>query len=144
MPEEMPRLNQIVPQETNPYGIPWTDFFGMIQDKDLERYHKLGGLGGIARSLQTDLKDGIHRKTHRGEEVTYWKFLQEALSDRMMLLLLILGAVAVQPSSSPPYTEEDIPRSYAWIDGAFIIVAVMAKEMKFQALNARTSKIPFW
>eukprot|EP01062_Namystynia_karyoxenos_P074555 TRINITY_DN714_c0_g2_i3.p1 TRINITY_DN714_c0_g2~~TRINITY_DN714_c0_g2_i3.p1 ORF type:complete len:1222 (+),score=357.41 TRINITY_DN714_c0_g2_i3:123-3668(+) len=160
--------SKVVPDPANPYEIPWTDFFSMIQDKDLALYHKYGGLEGISRRLQSSLPDGIlgtsveSRTSIYGqnflppeEEITYLNFLKEALSDKMMLLLLVLGSVALVIGMTVGEGGHEVDRSKGWIDGTFIILAVALvvlattindylKELKFQALNARTSQIPFF
>eukprot|EP01062_Namystynia_karyoxenos_P074557 TRINITY_DN714_c0_g2_i5.p1 TRINITY_DN714_c0_g2~~TRINITY_DN714_c0_g2_i5.p1 ORF type:complete len:1319 (+),score=396.72 TRINITY_DN714_c0_g2_i5:132-3959(+) len=157
------------------FSIPHGKFFLMIQDKDLAEFHRLGGLGRIAAALQCDLGPppflnprGIEESTvpqrvatygenfiPDEEEITYLKFLQEALSDKMMILLLVLGVTALVINLTTPESGNDeVHYDKAWIDGTFIIVAVAVvvlvttindylKELKFQALNAETSKLAF-
>ena len=140
--------------------------FEMIQDKNLNIYRELGGLEGLSRLLDTSMTDGItssslqYRRDTYGEnflpeeeEVTYLTFLKEALSDKMMLLLLVLGTAAlVIGLTTPEQGKDEVHYSTAWIDGTFIIVAISLvvlvttindylKEMKFKALNELTSKI---
>eukprot|EP00756_Hemistasia_phaeocysticola_P039173 Hpha_TRINITY_DN16801_c4_g1::TRINITY_DN16801_c4_g1_i2::g.149651::m.149651 len=157
------------------FGIQVNQFFQMIQDKDLQILHGLGGMDRIAASLKCDLGPppynaprGIEtntiedRKARYGEnfipeeeEITYCTFLKEALSDKMMLLLLTLGTVALVINMTVAEQGHDSPDySKGWIDGTFIIVAVTCvvlvttvndylKELKFQALNEQTSKLNF-
>eukprot|EP01065_Artemidia_motanka_P029004 TRINITY_DN3489_c0_g2_i1.p1 TRINITY_DN3489_c0_g2~~TRINITY_DN3489_c0_g2_i1.p1 ORF type:complete len:1177 (+),score=409.61 TRINITY_DN3489_c0_g2_i1:110-3640(+) len=158
---------RVAPSPENPYVIEWTEFFSMIQDKDLALYHKYGGLEGIARHLQSSLTEGLPSSSvqNRGavfgvnylppeEEVTYMKFLKEALSDKMMLLLLVLGAVALVIGLTVGEGGHGVDYSKGWIDGTFIILAVFLvvlattindylKELKFQSLNAKTNAVPF-
>eukprot|EP01065_Artemidia_motanka_P047011 TRINITY_DN7259_c0_g1_i2.p1 TRINITY_DN7259_c0_g1~~TRINITY_DN7259_c0_g1_i2.p1 ORF type:complete len:1236 (+),score=253.18 TRINITY_DN7259_c0_g1_i2:130-3837(+) len=150
-------------------------FFLMIQDKDLSALHRMGGLEGVAASLCVDLGPEPYQKPQGldpstlqrridvygenfipdEEELTYLSFLKEALSDKMMILLLVLGSTALVINLSfPEQGEDNVHYDKAWIDGTFIIVAVACvvlvttindylKERKFQALNAETSKLAF-
>eukprot|EP00662_Eupelagonemidae_sp_cell21_P047162 gene47162-12387_t len=144
------------------------EFFSMIQDKDLALYHKHGGLLGIAGALRSSVDRGIKSDSVRSrqvaygenflppeEEISYLNFLKEALSDRMMLLLLILGVVAIILGLTVPegcHSEPDLDKG--WVEGAFIIIAVFLvvlvttindylKELKFQALDAVSNKEPY-
>eukprot|EP01060_Flectonema_neradi_P013610 TRINITY_DN2034_c2_g1_i1.p1 TRINITY_DN2034_c2_g1~~TRINITY_DN2034_c2_g1_i1.p1 ORF type:complete len:1142 (+),score=272.42 TRINITY_DN2034_c2_g1_i1:43-3426(+) len=141
-------------------------FLNMITDKDISAYKQLGMGEGIMQSLDTSMESGIksstiaERKKIYGinklpeeEEVTYWRFLKEALSDKMMILLLVLGITAlIIGLTTPEAGKDEVHYSTAWIDGTFIIVAVSIvvlvttindylKELKFKALNDLTSKV---
>ena len=142
-------------------------FYNLIQDKSNAQLEAWGGIDGVAKKLGSDLERGIpsssiaERKRVYGvnklpveDEVTYWKYLKEALSDKMMILLLVLGAIAlIIGLSVPEQGHDDVDYSKAWIDGTFIIVAVTIvilvttindymKGLKFAALNEETSKCP--
>ena len=149
------------------FKIKPNEFLNLITDKDTSAYKQLGGAEGLLKSLDSDLEDGIKTSTiserqkiygintlPEEEEVTYWRFLKEALSDKMMVLLLVLGVTAlIIGLTTPESGKDDVNYSTAWIDGTFIIVAVTIvvlvttindylKELKFKALNDLTSKVP--
>ena len=148
-----------------PFSITPIRFFNLIQDKDKAALKSYKGLQGVMATLQTDAEKGIssasvaERQRVYGvnvlpveDEVSYCKFLLEALSDKMMILLLVLGCVALIINlSTPEHGEDEVDYSKAWIDGTFIIVAVTIvilvttvndymKALKFQALSELTNK----
>ncbi|KAJ9442123.1 Calcium-transporting ATPase PAT1 [Diplonema papillatum] len=150
------------------FSIAPEQFFNMIIDKNKETLQAFGGVEGVAKRLKCDLKTGISTSSIQSriakydvnylppeEEMTFCKYLLDALSDKMMILLLVLGTLAlILGLTTPEQGKDDVNYSTGWIDGTFIIVAVTIvilvtcindylKGQKFAELNRLTSKVPF-
>eukprot|EP01065_Artemidia_motanka_P013964 TRINITY_DN1789_c0_g7_i1.p1 TRINITY_DN1789_c0_g7~~TRINITY_DN1789_c0_g7_i1.p1 ORF type:complete len:1163 (+),score=248.15 TRINITY_DN1789_c0_g7_i1:50-3490(+) len=128
---------------------------------------ELGGNAQVARRLGIDLRLGVppgqvnNRRQRFGENkmedpepLSYWTILQDALSDRMMMLLMALGVIAIIINETvPEQGETEVHHGTAWIEGGMILFAVMlvtvvttandySKELKFRELDEAVSKDP--
>eukprot|EP01062_Namystynia_karyoxenos_P074559 TRINITY_DN714_c0_g3_i1.p1 TRINITY_DN714_c0_g3~~TRINITY_DN714_c0_g3_i1.p1 ORF type:complete len:1121 (+),score=414.98 TRINITY_DN714_c0_g3_i1:131-3364(+) len=136
------------------------------KERGSEMLKQRGGSARIAADLGVDTQQGLgeeevgQRRASFGENkledadpLSYCDILKDALSDPMMVLLMVLGVVAIVINETfPEQGETEVHHSTAWIDGGMILVAVTlvtlvttvndySKELKFRALDEKTSKV---
>jgi P-type E1-E2 ATPase len=141
-------------------------FNDMVTEKredSYRQYRTYNGLDGISRSIRVDVERGLSdsedvlelRRKRYGinklpppEEVTFWSLLFNALSDKMMILLmasavmsLVLGLTVPNPHTG------EVDYEHGWIEGTAILVSVFIvtsvtsindykKEQKFKELSS--------
>eukprot|EP00002_Diphylleia_rotans_P010140 TRINITY_DN2053_c0_g1_i10.p1 TRINITY_DN2053_c0_g1~~TRINITY_DN2053_c0_g1_i10.p1 ORF type:complete len:1125 (-),score=238.02 TRINITY_DN2053_c0_g1_i10:207-3581(-) len=134
------------------------DLAPLHQDREIQRLVSLGGVGGIADGLKTDIRRGIctedleDRAHWFGRNQfpeppckTFWEFFKEGLDDATIRILLAAGIVSLLLEMSVASDAEE--RSKGWIEGFAILLAVFvvgmvtawnnySKELQFRALNA--------
>ncbi|OMJ76259.1 hypothetical protein SteCoe_24392 [Stentor coeruleus] len=125
--------------------------------QDIDRIEKMGGIHVFEDLLCVDFSTGLtgadfpRRKTfygknkrRKGKEKTYWDYVKDAISDKILIILLIMGAISLALGLGL----EPEHRSYAWIEGfaivfaVFLVVTVMSlndyqKAKKFKELQER-------
>jgi len=124
--------------------------------QDINYFIEKGGIEPILKDLGTDKKNGISftngREEHFGSNKvfkkpppTFWDFIKESLSDRMIIILLICSVFEIGISMYYIYGEGK-KDNMDYVDGISIIVAVLVvvsvgsitnykKQMKFNDLN---------
>ena len=123
---------------------------------DIKYLEEKGGVNYLYDSLQTDPKKGIssiaNREVHFGSNKIFLKplpkfcdFVIEALSDKMIIILIISSLVEISISLFKKFAKGE-DNNIDWLDGGSIIVAIIVvvmvgsitnykKEMKFHDLN---------
>ena len=124
--------------------------------QDINHFTQKGGINYLLEALSTDKTNGISsiegrelyfgsNKVFRKPPPSFWEFVLESLSDKMIIILICCSIFEIGISLFYIYgqKEED---NMDWIDGTSIIIAVFVvvsvgsvtnykKEMKFQNLN---------
>ncbi|KAL7703727.1 vacuolar-type Ca2 -ATPase [Lotmaria passim] len=142
------------------------NIFGRASE-GMPMYKKLGSVAGIAKSLNTSLKDGLDHQSIEARRhffgknalpedppLTFWQIYKGAWEDSMIRLLaaaaivsLILGLTVPEPG------ETQVDYRTGWIDGFAILCSVMIvttvssvndyrKEQKFHKLTEENSAQP--
>ena len=128
-----------------------TDNFG-----DIKYFEEREGIDNLLQKLDTDEKNGISSIENREEYFgsnkifikplpSFYSFLIEALSDKMIIILIISSLVEICISLFNIFIKNEI-NNMEWLDGISIIIAVIVvvtvgsvtnykKEMKFHDLN---------
>lgn len=125
-------------------------------DEELELFKKKGGEKWLVDKLRTDVNHGIDPRTiddredHFGsnrkeisEPKTFWFFVEEALTDFLLRVLIAAGIFSIVVDMLMATPEE---LSHAWIEGAAILIAVLLivvvtsvnnlkKDQQFRKLN---------
>lgn len=168
--ETMADLHATVTEDDKRIGaeiqIPLENIFGRASE-GMPIYEGLGGIEGIAKSLDSNLETGVsaasveHRRTFFGanelpeeEPLTFWQILLAAWSDHMIILLTIAAIVALVLGLTVPHDgETEVDYKKGWIEGFAIIVSVLIvttvssvndyrKEQKFRQLTEANSAQP--
>ncbi|ELP83478.1 plasma membrane calcium-transporting atpase, putative, partial [Entamoeba invadens IP1] len=130
------------------YNITGSTLSKMISNKDGELLTHYGGVEGIAKTIQTDLHNGIsdesfvrrreqfgHNKTPDPVIVPFWKIWFEALQDKTLIILIVAAIVSLIlafaiPSNLDSCVVEtsDAKKEFNtdWIEGFAILLAVLA------------------
>ena len=128
-----------------------TDNFG-----EIKYFEEKGGITELLKKLDTDEKNGISSIENREEYFgsnkifikplpSFYSFLIEALSDKMIIILIISSIVEIGISLFNIVIKKET-NNMDWLDGISIIIAVIVvvtvgsvtnykKEMKFHDLN---------
>ena len=124
--------------------------------KEIKYFEEQGGIDDLLHKLDTDSKNGISSIENR-EEVfgsnkifikplpSFYSFLKEALSDKMIIILIISSIVEIGISLFNIFIKNE-SNNMEWLDGISIIIAIIVvvmvgsitnykKEMKFHDLN---------
>ena len=124
--------------------------------QDIKYFQEKKGIDFILKSLATDKRKGISslegreeyfgsNKIFRKPPPSFWDFVIEALSDKMIIILIFCSVFEIGISLWYIFGE-DQKDNMDWVDGTSIIIAVFVvvsvgsitnykKEMKFQDLN---------
>jgi calcium-translocating P-type ATPase len=124
--------------------------------QDINYFKQKGGIDFLLESVMTDKNKGISstvgreeyygsNKIFRKPPPSFWDFVIEALSDKMIIILIFCSIFEIGISLYYIFGEEQTD-NIDWIDGTSIIIAVLVvvsvgsitnykKEMKFQDLN---------
>ena len=124
--------------------------------QDINYFKENGGIDPLLESIITNKTKGIHslegreeyfgsNKIFRKPPPSFWDFVIEALSDKMIIILIFCSIFEIGISLYYIFGE-DQKDNIDWIDGTSIIIAVLVvvsvgsvtnykKEMKFQDLN---------
>ena len=124
---------------------------------DIKYFQEKGGILSLLTSLKTDAKHGIstislqNRLEHFGSNKifikplpNFWDFVLEALSDKMIIILIISSLIEISISLFNRFFKGEDNIDY--LDGISIIIAIVVvvmvgsitnykKEMKFHSLN---------
>ena len=128
-----------------------TDNFG-----EIKFFEEQGGISNLLHKLDTDEKNGISSIENREEFFgsnkifikplpNFYSFLKEALSDKMIIILIISSIVEIGISVFNIFIKKET-NNMEWLDGISIIIAIIVvvmvgsitnykKEMKFHDLN---------
>lgn len=130
-------------------------------DEDIQLYKTKGGKDWLLNGLKTSSTEGIDSESIPfREEVygnnkkkvtapkTFWKFVEEALEDRLLRVLIIAGVFSIMIDEIMASPGE---RATAWIEGFAILMAVflitlvtslnnLKKENEFRKLNDEAEK----
>jgi len=130
---------------------------------DIKYFQEKGGILPLLTSLKTDAKDGIstlsleNRLEHFGSNKIFVKplpnfmdFVFEALSDKMIIILIISSLVEISISLFNKFFKGE--NNIDYLDGISIIIAIVVvvmvgsitnykKEMKFHSLNDFEKKV---
>ena len=124
--------------------------------EEIKFFEEQGGISSLLDKLDTDEKDGISSIESR-EEIfgsnkifkkplpDFYSFLKEALSDKMIIILIISSIVEIGISMFNIFIKNE-SNDMDWLDGISIIIAIIVvvmvgsitnykKEMKFHDLN---------
>lgn len=123
--------------------------------EDIEKVEKLGGVQVFGDLLNIDFSLGLtgtdfvkrklifgKNKRRKAREKTFCEFVKDAISDKILIILLIMGGISLVLGLSL----EPEHRSYSWIEGfsiifaVFLVVSVMSindyqKSKKFKLLQ---------
>ena len=124
--------------------------------QDINFFKEKGGIDFLLEAIITDKDKGIHslegreeyfgsNKIFRKPPPSFWDFVIEALSDKMIIILIFCSIFEIGISLYYILGEKQ-KDNIDWIDGTSIIIAVLVvvsvgsitnykKEMKFQDLN---------
>ncbi len=124
--------------------------------QDINHFTEKGGINYLLEALGTDKTNGIsseeNREQHFGSNKvfrkpppTFWEFVVESLSDKMIIILICCSIFEIGISLFYIFGQDE-KDNMDWIDGTSIIIAVFVvvsvgsvtnykKEMKFHALN---------
>ena len=124
--------------------------------QDINYFKQKGGIDFLLESVMTDKNKGISstvgreeyygsNKIFRKPPPSFWDFVIEALSDKMIIILIFCSIFEIGISLYYIFGEDQTD-NIDWIDGTSIIIAVLVvvsvgsitnykKEMKFQDLN---------
>ena len=124
--------------------------------QDINYFKEKGGINFLLEAIATDKNTGIFstngreeyfgsNKIFRKPPPSFWEFVLEALSDKMIIILICCSLFEIGISLYYILVEEQ-KDNIDWIDGTSIIIAVFVvvsvgsitnykKEMKFQDLN---------
>ena len=124
--------------------------------QDINYFKQKGGIDFLLDSVMTDKNKGISstvgreeyygsNKIFRKPPPSFWDFVIEALSDKMIIILIFCSIFEIVISLYYIFGEDQTD-NIDWIDGTSIIIAVLVvvsvgsitnykKEMKFQDLN---------
>ncbi|CAL4933429.1 unnamed protein product [Urochloa decumbens] len=109
------------------------DFKGLVKDKRLDCFRRLGGGAGIAAALSSGAESGIHgddadvlrrraafgANTHpRRKPKPFWRHVVDALSDVFLIVLLVCAAVSLG------FGIKEHGLRDGWYDGVSIFLAV--------------------
>ena len=124
---------------------------------DIKYFQEKGGILSLLTSLKTDAKHGIstislqNRLEHFGSNKifikplpNFWDFVLEALSDKMIIILIISSLIEISISLFNRFFKGE--NNIDYLDGISIIIAIVVvvmvgsitnykKEMKFHSLN---------
>eukprot|EP00760_Papus_ankaliazontas_P018469 PhM_4_TR17504/c0_g2_i1/m.980 len=118
-------------------------FHDMVSEKREDAYRQFrtfNGLDGVSRALRIDLERGLSdnddvleaRKKRYGmnrlpppDDVTFWELFINALSDRMMILLIVsaVASLVLGLTVPNPHTGQ-VDYEHGWIEGVAILVSV--------------------
>lgn len=128
--------------------------------QEIEMVEKLGGIKIFEELLNVDFSLGLtgtdivkrkaifgRNKRKKAKEKTYCDFVKDAMSDKILIILLIMGGISLVLGISL----EPEHRSYSWIEGfsiifaVFLVVSVMSlndyqKSKKFKILQESYTK----
>lgn len=143
--------------------FPYTkeELFELLDEREMEKLEEMGGVEGMAESLETNLKEGLDqseidqqfadRKTQFGvnyipqaKSKSFIHLWFAALNDTTIIILLVSAVVSLVLALIPALDPEPL----GWIDGVAILVAVVvvatvtatndySKEQQFKKLNAQ-------
>ena len=124
--------------------------------QDIKYFQEKNGIDFLLDALSTDKKKGISsisgreqyfgsNKIFRKPPPSFWDFVKEALSDKMIIILIVCSVFEIGVSLYYIFGA-DQKDNMDWVDGISIIIAVFVvvsvgsitnykKEMKFQDLN---------
>ena len=123
---------------------------------DIKYFEEQGGIDNLLNKLDSDEKNGISSIDNREEFFgsnkifmkplpSFYSFLKEALSDKMIIILIISSIVEIGISLFNIFIKNE-SNNMDWLDGISIIIAIIVvvmvgsvtnykKEMKFHDLN---------
>ena len=124
--------------------------------QDINHFTEKGGINYLLEALGTDKTNGISSEENREQHFesnkvfrkpppTFWEFVVESLSDKMIIILICCSIFEIGISLFYIFGQDE-KDNMDWIDGTSIIIAVFVvvsvgsvtnykKEMKFHALN---------
>ena len=124
--------------------------------EEIQYFQKEGGIDNLLNKLDTDKKNGISSIENREEFFgsnkifikplpNFWSFVQESISDKMIIILIISSLIEIGISLFNIFIKGE-KNNMDWLDGISIIIAVIVvvmvgsitnykKEMKFHNLN---------
>jgi magnesium-transporting ATPase (P-type) len=124
--------------------------------EEIQYFQKEGGIDNLLNKLETDKKNGISSIENREEFFgsnkifikplpNFWSFVQESISDKMIIILIISSLIEIGISLFNIFIKGE-KNNMDWLDGISIIIAVIVvvmvgsitnykKEMKFHNLN---------
>ena len=139
----------------------------IFKRKNVEALLDLGGVAGVAKTLEADLKNGIPtesvalRQQQFGENVLqkkdpvgFWEFLADAFRDPMIEMLTVAAAASIILGMTLPDSNTgEVERSTGWIEGTAIIISILVvtltssinnyqKAKKFEELEKEQSIFP--
>ncbi|KXZ55677.1 hypothetical protein GPECTOR_2g1227 [Gonium pectorale] len=145
-------VNGLAQDAECPYSLAPSVLNQMNAGKDIEKFNKLGGAGGLAEALETDLHHGLAEtsdrkgvEAHRADKPppSFLLMLFEAAKDPMIIILLIVAVITIVVGAAVPEQRAH----HGWSEGlavlgtALIVIFIGAgqdysKELQFQKLNA--------
>lgn len=169
-PSVEPQAIKVVTDEDRKIGgdiqVSLEKIFGRANEA-LPLFEELGSIEGVAKTLGTDLKNGVdpdtveHRRAFFGknelpkdEPISFWQVLLGAWSDHMIILLTVAAVISLILGLTVPHDgEPEVDRTKGWIEGFSIILSVLIvttvssvndyrKEQKFRKLTEENSAQP--
>ncbi|CAM6053706.1 unnamed protein product [Sphagnum tenellum] len=146
------------------FGVGPNTLVHLLQARKYEDLHKLGGVKGVAKALNTNLEEGVEdspeelqkRKDAYGDNTYprkrpkgFLTFLWEACQDTTLIILMVAAVVSLAVSMPT-----DGPKN-GWYDGTAIGVAVVLvicvtaisdyrQSLQFRGLNDEKENIQLW
>ena len=143
-----------------------TDIINLYKERtdnfeEIKYFEEQGGIDNLLNILDTDKKNGISSIENREEFFgsnkifikplpSFFSFVQEAISDKMIIILIISSLIEIGISLFNIFIKGE-KNNMDWLDGISIIIAVIVvvmvgsitnykKEMKFHNLNSFENK----
>ncbi|GLJ31007.1 hypothetical protein SUGI_0619870 [Cryptomeria japonica] len=147
----------------NGFGVGPRKLHNLIEGQELNFLQQLGGVSSIAKSLRSNLEDGLNedvddmilRKEHFGENnyprkhrKNFFVFVWEAAKDTTLIILMFCAAVSLITGM----TSKDEGITEGWYDGTSITIAILIvvfvtaisdykQSLEFEVLNNEKKNI---
>ena len=130
------------------------DIFKMVERKNVNSLHELGGVEGVAKLLESHTESGIDpasiprriedygiNELSKKEPVSFVDLLLDAFGDRTVQVLCVAAIVSIifGMTLKNPHSDE-VERSTGWIEGTAIIISILIVTLTSSINNYQKAK----